>query len=401
MKASEVAAYAARALRVHPLRTALSLTGVAIGVASVILLTSLGQGARLYVTREFASLGTNLVIILPGKTETAGITPNIVGTAHDLTLEDAEAVARRVPQVRRVAPLCVGAAPARFGERSRLVTVAGTTADFLPVRRVRLQVGRFLSSGDARRAQALCVIGAKIQKELFPSRNPLGEMLRLGDERFRVVGVMESRGVSMGNDFDDMVYVPVASAMKMFNRSSLFELLAEVGTHEDIPAASRGVIRVLRERHENTQDVTLLTQDSVISTFGRILSTLTLALGGIAAVSLTVAGIGIMNVMLVSVSERRPEVGLLKAVGVTPSQVISVFLAESAILSMAGGLVGLAAGFGLVRAARALYPALPAQPPGWAVVSAIVLSIGVGTAFGVLPARRAARLDPIEALAKR
>ncbi len=401
MSLRDLIAFSARALRGHRLRTSLSLLGVAIGVASVVLLTSLGEGARLYVTGEFASLGTNLVIVLPGKTETTGVTPFISETPHDLTLSDCGAIRRQVRQVRRLAPLTIGTAPARFGERSRDVVVAGTTSDFLGVRNVRLRIGRYLPEGEAERGQKVCVLGAKVQRELFGARNPLGEVLRLGDVRFRIIGVMAPRGVSIGMDLDDIVQVPVSQALRMFNQSGLFRILAEVRSNGEIPSAKAAIREVLRQRHGGEDDVTLLTQDSVLATFGRILAILTAALVGIAAISLTVAGIGIMNVMLVSVSERTREIGLLKALGVSRRQIVSAFLVEAAILSTGGGAAGLAVAFGLAGLVRGAFPSFPAQPPPWAVLAAVGVSVSVGLAFGAMPARRAARLDPIAALSRR
>ncbi len=401
MNARDLVAFSVRALRGHRLRTGLSLAGVAIGVASVVLLTSLGEGARLYVTGEFANLGTNLLIVLPGKTETTGVTPFVTGAPHDLTLEDADAIGKRVRSIRRFAPLTRGAAPAGRGERRRDVTVTGTSAEFLAVRNLAIQTGRFLPAGEAAREQRVCVVGSTVRRELFGAENPLGEWLRLGDERFRIIGVLAPRGMSIGMDMDDMVFVPIGRAMKMFNQSGLFRLLLEVRSHDEIPAAEEAVRRVLMERHDGEDDVTMLTQDSVLATFGRILALLTAALVGIAAISLTVAGIGIMNVMLVSVSERRREIGLLKAVGVTARQVVAVFLVEAALLSTSGGVLGLAVAFAGTGLLRGLYPAFPAQPPPWAVGAALFVSISVGLAFGAAPARRASRLDPIVALARR
>jgi putative ABC transport system permease protein len=382
----DLLAFSAGALRGHRLRTGLSLTGVAIGVASVVLLTSLGEGARLYVTGEFASLGTNLLIVLPGKTETAGVTPFLIGAPHDLTLDDSEAIARRVRSVRSVAPLSRGTVPARRAERRRDVTVTGTTAEFLGVRKMTLQTGRFLPGLEAGREPHVCVLGAKVRAELFGAANPLGEIVRLGDERYRVIGVLAPRGISLGMDMDDMVYVPVGRAMKMFNQTGLFRLLVEVRSPE---------------RHDGEDDVTILTQDSVLASFGRILAILTAALVGIAAISLTVAGLGIMNVMLVSVAERTREIGLLKALGVTRRQIVSVFLVEAAVLSSAGGAAGLAVAFAGAGLLRGLYPSFPVQPPSWAVAAAVLVSVSVGLVFGAAPARRAAGLEPIVALARR
>jgi putative ABC transport system permease protein len=393
--------FAGAALLGHRLRTGLCLLGVAIGVAAVTLLTSLGQGARLYVVGEFASLGSNLLILVPGKTETTGVAPVIGGTVHDLTLEDVEALPRRIPLIRRVAPLSVGTATARFGNLSREITVVGTTREMLGVRNLRIGVGLYLPDVQPSLAPRVCVLGAKVRRELFRDRNPLGEMLRIGNERFRVIGVMAPRGTSLGTDLDEAVHVPVVSAMRMFNRRGLFRALLEVASHGRIEEAEKEVLAVLEERHDGIEDVTVFTQDAVLATFGRILWVLTAALAGIAAISLSVAGIGIMNVMLVSVSERRREVGLLKAVGATGGQILSVFLAEAAMISGSGGAVGLAVGFLGDRILMAFYPGFPLAPPHWAVAGAMAVSIAVGMAFGALPARRASRLDPVAALAGR
>jgi putative ABC transport system permease protein len=399
MSAHDLLAFAAGALRGHRLRTMMSMLGVSIGVASVIVLTALGEGALVYVTREFASLGSNLLFVLPGKTETAGMAP-MGGVARDLTLDDAEAI-RRVAGVRHVAPLTMGEARARFGERARDVTVAGTTVDLRELRSIRMQAGRYLPGGDLRHAPRVCVLGSEIRRELFPDSNPLGEIIRIGDERYRVIGVSEPRGMSVGMDLDELIHIPVVRAMKLFDQTGLFRIMIQVSSHEDLEAVKAGVREVLRERHDGEDDFTLWTQDSILIAFERVLTALTLALGGIAAVSLTVAGVGIMNVMLVSVSERTREIGLLKAVGVTPSQVLAAFLVEAAILSTSGGLAGLAGGYAIVRAFTRLYPVFPAAPPMWAVAGSMGLSMAIGILFGALPARRAARLDPVQALAAR
>jgi putative ABC transport system permease protein len=401
VKGEDLVRFALGGLRGHPLRAGLSLLGVAIGVASVIVLTSLGQGARDFVTGEFASLGTNLLIVLPGKTTTTGMLPAIGGTTHDLTLADAEAIRRGVRAVRYVAPIGIGTAPVRYGSRSRDATVFGTTWEMEPVRRFHVAFGRYLPSGEAERAQSVCVLGAKIRTELFGAANPVGEVLRVGDERFRVIGVMAPRGQGLGFNFDEVVHVPIARNMKMFNRRSIFRMLVEVSSRDEMEAVKESIVRLVKERHEGEEDITVLTQDALLSTFGKILDVLTAALSGIAAISLSVAGILIMNVMLVSVSERTREIGLLKAVGAGSGQVLSVFLAEAALLSTAGGVAGLAVGIGAARLVSVAYPGFTASAPPWAVVAALVVSAGVGLAFGALPARRAARLDPVAALARR
>ena len=402
MNPADLVRFSAEALFGHRLRTGLSLLGVAIGVSSVILLTSLGEGARVYVTGEFSALGTNLLIITPGKNETTGGSAiGGTGVTRDLTLEDVLALRRRVPRLRLVAPIVVGQVSARYGERERVAIVVGTTADYAPLRGVHMRSGRYLPAGETALGQRVCVLGPKLEQALFAGENAVGKLLRLGDERFRVIGVWAPRGVSLGRDFDEYAHVPVAAGMRMFDRAGLSEIDADVTSHDQIEPVRTAVLAVLKERHEGVEDVTVVTQGSMLGSFTRILAILTAALAGIAAVSLSVAGIGIMNVMLVSVSERTGEVGLLKALGVTRVQVVAAFLVEAAILSTAGGIVGVGFGYAGARAVKTLYPAFPMFPPDWAVALALLVSVSVGLVFGVLPAWRASRLDPVAALSRR
>ncbi|MFB3909489.1 MAG: ABC transporter permease [Candidatus Eisenbacteria bacterium] len=399
MRARDLARYALRALRGHRLRSFLSLLGVAIGVGSVVLLTSLGEGARLYVTGEFASLGSNLLILLPGKTETQGGAPVVNTAPHDLTLEDVGALERQMPEIVRAAPLVVGSAAASVGDRSRDIMVLGTTDDMREVRKLSVRIGRYFPPGT--RDAPFAVLGAKVQQELFGHRNPLGEKVRIGDTNFRVIGVLAPRGTSIGMDVDETVHIPIETGMRLLNARSLFRVLIELRSAPAIEPARERAIEILKQRHDGEEDFTTLTQDAVLSTFQKILGMLTAALAGIAAISLSVAGIGIMNVMLVSVSERTREIGLLKAVGVGSRQIVAVFLLEASILSTAGGILGLAIGILGGRIFQGFFPDFPARPPVWAVVAALAVSTSVGLAFGILPARRAARLDPIQALMRR
>jgi len=400
LSARDLLGFAVRALRGHRLRTGMSLLGVSIGVAAVVTLTALGEGARRYVVGQFASIGTNLVIVVPGKTETTGAMPGMGGVPNDLTLDDARALLRGLPEIEKAAPMVLGTETVAFGERRRQVAVFGSTHEALEVRRLAVASGRFLPPLDWDRSSPVAVLGSTAARELFPGRDPLGEIVRVGDWRMRVIGVLAPRGQQLGVDMDDVVIVPVAAAMKMLNRRSLFRLLLQVRTHADLDRARERVVRLIAERH-GEEDVTAITQDAVLGALTSILGALTLALAGIASVSLAVAGVGIMNVMLVSVSERTREIGLLKALGAGRRQILAAFLAEAVLISSTGGLLGLAIGWLAVRGFVALYPALPATPPPWAVAAAFSLSVAVGAVFGVLPARRATRLDPVAALAGR
>jgi len=393
--------YAGTALRWHRGRTLLTLLAMGIGVAAVVVLTSLGDGARRYVSGEFASLGSHLLVILPGRNDTAGGPPAMLGvTPRDLTIADTVALLRS-PAVKRVTPIVVGEAPVSWRGRERSVPVLGTTGDFVRIRRWQMARGRFLPDGDPERAEPVCVIGAKIRDELFGSSDPIGEWVRAGQYRFRVIGVLAAGGRSIGVDKEDLVMVPVASAQTMFNNPSLFRVLVEARSRESIQEARTDVLAILRERHQGEEDVTVITQDAVLATFDRILRALTYTVAGIAAISLLVAGILIMNVMLISVSQRTGEIGLLKALGAPGRQILQLFLIEALILSLMGAVIGYLIGNAGSWFIRYLYPSVPAYPPLWASVASILTAMGTGLGFGILPARRAARLDPVAALSRR
>ena len=401
MRSADVIRYSIRASSGYPTRTLLMLLAMAIGVASVILLTALGEGARLYVTREFASLGTNLLIVLPGRSETTGGPPPLMGeTPRDLTLEDALSLTRS-SAVRRVAPITVGSAPVSWKHLDREVTILGSTPELFEIRQLSMGQGRFIPSGDPTRGSAVCVIGYKLKKELFGNQSPVGEWARIGDRRFRVIGVLAKKGQSLGLDMGDVVVIPVASAQALFNTSALFRIIVQANGRDAIPKAKKAILSIVRERHEGEDDVTVITQDALLSTFDRIFKTLTLSVAGIASISLAVAGILIMNVMLIAVSQRTAEIGLLKAVGSSGGQILTLFLAESAVLSLAGAGLGLVIGFFATWALARAFPNFPITVPIWALGAASGVSVLTGLIFGVLPARRAANLDPVQALSRR
>jgi len=399
MSLADLLRFALGAIGGHRVRTGLTLLGMAIGVAAVVLLAALGEGARRYVMQQFESLGSNMLAVVPGKTETTGIAAFSSATTRDLTLADVEAIRRRIPEAALVAPISMGSETVSYQERRRQVGIVGSTHEFLAVRRLRLAQGEFLPPGDLRRGASVAVLGAAVATELFGAEDPVGRVVRIGDVRARVIGVLASEGTQIGMNLDEVVLVPVARAMRLFNRSSLFRVIIDVRAYADLGAAKRRVIELLAERH-GEEDVTVITQDAVVAAFTKILRTLTLAIAAIAGVSLAVAGIGIMNVMLVSVTERTPEVGLLRALGAGRGQIARAFLAEAALLSLAGACLGLALGLVGVAALVTAFPALPARPPAWAIASSLGVALAVGVGFGIAPARRAARLDPVAALGR-
>ncbi|MDX1431156.1 MAG: ABC transporter permease [Gammaproteobacteria bacterium] len=401
MSLADVLGYAAASVLGYRGRTALILLAMGIGVASVVLLTALGESARRYVTGQFESLGTHLLIVLPGRSETTGGPPPLLGeTPRDLTIDDAFAL-ERSRYVRRVAPVSVGSAAVSYRGREREISILGTTASFLEVRRMTMARGSFLPAGDPRRGAAVGVIGAKVERELFGDESALGQWVRVGDRRFRVIGILATEGRSIGVDVEDVMMIPVASAMAVFDTESLFRVLVEASTESGVERAKADIRRIIRDRHEGEDDVTVITQDAVLATFNRIFDALTLTVAGIASISLAVAGILIMNVMLVAVAQRTAEVGVLKALGAPGRIIARVFLAEAGLLSLGGAAAGVAVGIGCAHVLGALYPTLDFVPPAWAVASAVLVALLAGLLFGVLPARRAAGLDPVRALAGR
>jgi putative ABC transport system permease protein len=397
MKRRDLIALAYETLALHKLRTGLTLAAIAIGVTAVLLLTALGDAAKAYVVQEFASIGTNLVIVVPGKTETSGL-PAVGGTIRELTIEDAEALAHQARAVRVVAPFSLGAAAIEYGGRSRDVRVIGSTDRFLDVRKLTLATGSFLPPGDPRQGDRVAVIGQTVLREVFQGENPLGKLIRIGDWRFRIIGVLGSKGESVGIDYDDVVIVPVSVGLKVFNQTGLFRIMVEAMDARAIPQALDETRAILTSRHDGDEDFTLVTQDAMLKTFGSVIDALTASLAGIAAISLAVAGIGIMNVMLVSVSERSGEVGLLKALGARRRQILDVFLVEALMLSSGGAAVGVIVGVSVIFIAAAIWPYIPIRPsPGW-IVLVIVLAVLAGVAFGIMPARKAARLHAADAL---
>ena len=392
MRARDAIAFALASLAFSRVRTLLMLLAMSIGVAAVVVLTAIGNGARHYVVDQFSSLGTNLVIVVPGRAETAGgAATTLVGeTPRDLTLDDARSLLRG-DALRRMAPFNLGEIAVSYRGRERQAPLLGSTAALLPIHHLEMARGSFLPEEDMEIARPVCVLGATISRELFGRQNPLGEMVRLGGFRCRVIGVLASQGRSLGHDTEELVVVPVAFAQMLLNTEGLFRILVEAREPESIPRLKDFILDTIARRHYGEEDITIVTQDSVLATFERILGALTLS----------VAGILIMNVMLMAVAQRTGEIGLCKAIGASRRQIMVLLVTEALLLSAVGGLLGLAIGLAGSRLARSLYPELSAGPPSWAMVAALGTALATGLIFSLLPARRAARLDPIQALGRR
>jgi len=385
-----------RSLLTHKLRSFLTMLGISVGIAAVVILTSIGEGLHKFILSEFTQFGTTLVGINPGKTDTMGMSMGVFGTERPLSIEDAQAM-KRLSFVKSVVGLIQGNAEVEGNNRTRRTTVYGTGTEFPTVFNMPLQRGHFLPEDNPFAPRALAVLGSKVKQELFGSANPVGQRIRIGGDRYRIVGVMASKGQVLGFDLDDTVYIPLARGLEMFNREGLMEIdvLYHEGTREETVVA--GIKRLLMARH-GREDFTITTQQQMMDVLGNILNIITFAVAAIGAISLLVGAIGIITIMTISVAERTSEIGLIRALGAQHGQIMMLFLGEAVVLSAVGGCVGLLAGIGIGQLLTLIIPALPVHTPWSYVIMAEVSAILIGLAAGVLPARRAARLDPVEAL---
>jgi putative ABC transport system permease protein len=384
-------------LRGHRLRTALSTLGIAIGIASVILLTSIGEGTRRYVIGEFTQFGTNILEIAPGKTETFGVPGVFGGTTHKLSLDDAAAIGR-LPDVTALVPLAMGQGRVEARGLGRSVFVYGASSELPEVWSFEVGQGSFLPPSDLQRGGSVAVLGPRVKRELFGEKNALGNFVRIAGHRLRVIGVMKPRGRMLGFDIDDSVYVPVATAMRMFNLDELIEIDV-LFTHEGLTdSVVASITRLLIDRHDGKEDFTIHTQTEMLEVFDRVLNAITLAVAAIAGISLLVGAIGVFTMMWITVGERIGEIGLLRALGATRTEIHGLFLLEAVILTLIGGCVGVAGGLCLTLLIRLFLPGLPVYTPPEYVLAALLVSALAGVVAGVAPARRAAFMDPVEAL---
>ncbi len=396
MQFDDVARLTIGTIRAHRLRTILTMLGIAIGTASVILLTSIGEGLRTFVLTQFTQFGTNLMAIHPGKSETFGI-PGIASSTRNLTLEDAERL-KRIQGVEKVVPVSFGSGRVEYKNRGRSVFVYGVTSDVLEVWKFKIRQGSFIPPGDPRRGPPVAILGPSLKRELFADENALGKYIDIGGRRFQVIGLMESKGQMLGIDIDDSAYIPVSLALKLFNKEGLNEIDLTYSTNTPVDLITKRVKEVMKEQHDDEEDFTVITQTEMLDTLGNILNILTMAVGAIAGISLLVGAVGILTMMWISVNERISEIGLQKAIGAEPKQVLTLFLAEAAVLSTTGGVIGVLGGLFVALTLGLLIPALPIQVPTMYVVLSVIVSVIVGLVSGVMPARRAANLDPLEAL---
>ena len=388
---------ALRAITAHRLRSFLTLSGISVGIAAVILLTSIGEGIHRYVLAEFSQFGTNVIGIAPGKVKVGGGPPSGLPTAvRPLTIDDAVAL-ERVPHVVGVVPTAWGNAEVAAGGRTRRTTIYGVSHAADRAFNMSVRIGRFLPPEEPSQARALVVLGSTLKRELFGADNALGAKVRIAGLQFRVIGVLESKGQFIGIDLDDTAFVPAARALELFNRDGLTEINLSYQEGADAAQVVAAVTGILAARH-GREDFTITTQEEMLRTLGNILDILTMAVAALGSISLLVGSVGIVTIMTIAVAERTNEVGLMVALGSERRTILGLFLGEAVVLAVLGGLMGLAFGLGLAQVLRLAVPALPVQTPVLYAVLAVAASGLIGLVAGVLPALRASRLDPVEAL---
>ena len=384
------------AVRSQRMRSFLTALGIAVGIGSVVLLTSLGEGLHRFMLAEFTQFGTNLIGINPGRVTTHGISGGLISNVRPLSIEDGEAL-KRIPEVVDVVSVVQGNAAVEAGKRVRRTTIYGIDSAAPRVLKLNVAAGRFLPDDPPRAARSFVVLGSKVSEELFGAGQVLGERVRIGSERFRIIGTMESKGQMLGFDLDDAVYIPTAKALAMFNRESLMEIDVLYREGSSSEKVAEKIKKILVARH-GSEDFTITTQEKMLEVLGSVLNILTLAVGALGGISLLVGGVGILTIMTIAVTERTNEIGLLRALGAEQRQILVLFLGEAIVLASVGGLAGLILGLGSGWILEVIVPALPTHATWKYVFLAELLAAAVGLMAGILPARRAAAMDPVEAL---
>lgn len=390
---------ALKAILANKLRSFLTMLGVIIGVSSVVLLTSIGTGLQAYVTEEFNQLGANVILVYPGDIfgdDGSFSAENQTTAVANSTLRssDVRALERLREHVTGVAPLSMNSSKVSFQGKEKSISIIGTTANYAEVYHTPIELGAFFTEVDDSSSERVIVLGHELANELFGTADPIGKNIRVDSQPFRVVGVAAKKGGGFGGpSFDTYAYMPTKTFSKVFDSDNIMEMIIQTSS-TDVSKHIEAVKENMLQRHDE-DEFSVVDQSEILDTINQILGVLTVGLGGIASISLLVGGIGIMNIMLVSVTERTREIGLRKALGATPNLIMLQFLVEAAVISVIGGLIGLAIAFGGTEIMRQF---LPAKITGEAVALAFGVSLVVGLIFGAAPARRAARLSPIEAL---
>jgi putative ABC transport system permease protein len=393
---NDVIRYTQRAVLFHRLRSGLTALGIAIGVAAVVILTSMGEGLNQFMAREFSQFGTNNIRIAPGKPETMGLGPGILNTLRPLTIADAEALSH-LPYVIAAIPNRMGSSEVEANDRIRVATVIGTGHSMADVFQLEMAIGQFLPADDPLSPRALAVIGSTIQEDLYGSQSALGDRIRIGGSRFRVVGVAAPKGDIVGVNVDESVVIPTARAMELYNVNTVMDITVRYEENAPVDEVVASLRRLMLARH-GVEDFNIATQQQMMEVLGSVLDVLTLAVAALGSISLFVGGVGIFTIMTIAVRERTQEIGLLRSIGATRRQIQNLFLSESVVLAVMGGGMGLLLGGVVVLLVGILVPTLPVRLSVPYIIAAELVSVAIGLVAGVAPASHAAGLDPLEAL---
>ena len=396
MMTRDIIRYTTQSVVAHRMRSTLTSLGIGIGVTAVILLTSIGEGLNHYIVEQFTQFGTTTVNIQPGKANTLGISAGVFNSVRPLSLADAEAL-KRAPYVLHAVPGVSGGGSIVAQGRERTVNIFGVGSEFDRAFKFEVTRGSFLPDDDIETPRAVAVLGSTVVQELYGTTNPLGDRIRVGGERYRVIGVMESKGEMLGFDLDDSVFILAASGLALFNREGLHEINLLYAENAPVDEVVAGVTRILVARHGG-EDFTIMTQQQMLDVLGSIIDVLTFGVAALGGISLLVGGVGIFTIMTIAVRERRPEIGLLRAVGAQQRRISQLFLGEAILLAGLGGALGLLVGLGIVGFVQLSFPAMPANVSILYAVLSELIAVIIGLLAGVLPARRAAALEPLEAL---
>lgn len=396
MKTRDLLHFSFNAVKARRMRSALTALGIAVGIAAVVLLTSMGEGLNRYVIGEFTQFGTNLIGIVPGKETTHGLSGGIISNVRPLTIDDSEAI-KKLPQIIASAPVIQGNASVEAERRQRRTTVFGVGSELPMVWKFNMGAGKFIPNDDPRSARPFAVLGSKVKDELFGQSTALGKIIRIGGNRFRVIGIMESKGQMLGFDLDDAVYIPISKSMEMFNRESVMEIDVLYKSSLSADAVEAQITRFLRERH-GSEDFTVVTQEQMLEVLTSILNVITFAVGALGGISLLVGGVGILTIMTIAVKERTAEIGLFSALGGERKHILLLFLTEAIVLSAIGGLLGLFLGWSGGLLIHTFVPALPVHTPWHFVIIAEAIAVAIGLVAGVIPAKKAASMNPVDAL---
>lgn len=396
MRYADLISLSYRTVTSHKLRSSLTALGLIIGIAAVVVLTSIGRGIHTFVLSEFTQFGTNLASVHPGKTTTLGLSGATISTVRPLVMSDADSLSK-LDSIIAASPMVQGNARVEAGEKQRRTNVLGVGSAVPEIWKIKVINGRFFPGEEHSNPRAFAVLGNKLAAELFGATSPLGQRVRIGSDRFRVIGVMEKKGQMIGFDMDDTIYIPAAKALELFDRESLMEIHLLYKSNVPVNLVEQGIKKILIARH-GREDFTIITQNQMLKSMDSILSILTLAVGALGSISLLVGAVGILTIMTIAVSERVSEIGLLRAVGAERSTIFQLFLCEAVALSTTGGLCGVSLGVGVVRILDTALPALPVELAWGYIVAAFVISLLIGIIAGVAPAMKAAGLEPLEAL---